>query len=263
MPIAAFDSRNKTSSVFDMDRFKLERNEKARIVLLDEAPYYAWTHFMKVGGPENRGGYYICPGSEDALRAEKYDPNRCPVCRASGPESERDAAIASARRQFVIHIARYRTSNTGLVIKPVSLALQVWRFGQDKFNRLFDLHGMHGDLRKKDITVSCKGGQYQNYEIDVFPQEPIFATDATVKAQWKELMAQRNPEIERMLGSRLDHGRLEALLGNAAPLLGESDFGVTAAESTLDDIVAEATAGEEFLAPPKEAGEVNLDELLR
>jgi len=163
-------------------------------------------------------------------------PQTCPACKAASPG--RDVAVSTPRRRFALHIARYRTNQAGQAITPLSLAMQIWVFSDDKFNKLVDRYAEHGDLRRRDLVITCTAEQYQTFDIDV-SVKMLAATDDASKAQYRECKSQMSNDIERLLATPTSYEALERLLGNATP-----DIMPDLDPSSMDELISEAaTAG--------------------
>ena len=232
MPELDFDSKNKTTSVFDIDQVRLTKDEKARIAILDEKAKMEFAHYIMEG---ERGRSYVCLGDYATVLENQTDPDRCPACRQAEPG--RDKAVSMPRRRFVVHVGRYRTNSKGVLVNPISMDLQAWVFGDDKYNKLIDRYEVHGDLRKHDLVLTCTTQQYQNYDIDVHP-DLTAAKDENVKEQYKALQGRRNADIDRLLGRKIPYERMEALVSEALPTMTEAEIQVQT-EAAIKDVMSD------------------------
>jgi hypothetical protein len=228
-----FNSKYKSASLFDIDQLRLQRDEKARILIIDEKVRMVLAHYIRSGESDDkgsqRGKYYACLGDYDRVMADTKDPSSCPACRVA--EAGRDVPVSLPRRRFVLNIARYRTNSKGAVSVPVSLAHELWIFGDDKFNKLVDRAEEHGDLRARDLIVTCVAQQYQNYDIDV-SAKVIAKQDKNAMEQYRDIKAKRPADVERLLATPFTYEQLEALVSDATPEIGMDD------ESTINDVSA-------------------------
>jgi hypothetical protein len=222
----------KSSSIFDMDQLRLEKDERARIAIIDEKAKMELVHWIN-GDP--RGRYYVCLGDYQTVQSQTSDPDRCPACSVAEPG--RDTVVSMPRRRFVLNVARYRTNSKGQVLNPLSLALQAWVFSDDKYNKLVDRHQEHGDLRRHDITLTCTAKQYQSYDIDVSPKL-LLQEEAGGLEQYKQLRKETNADVSRLLGTTLSYERLEALVSDSTPPMTEAEQAKETA-GIVEDVMAE------------------------
>lgn len=242
MPLMEFDPENKSTSVFDTEKLTMRKDEKARLVIMDEKPHGEVVHYVTTGSGDNeRSRYYVCLGDRGTIKSSSSDPERCPACKAADSGFD---TVRPAQRRFVINIGRYRTNAKGEATKPLSLALQVWMLNNDKFNKLVDRKvehkeapctQCHGDLRKHDFIVTCTAQQYQNMDIDISPAM-LLAKDKAAVIQYKELQEQRHPEIEKLLGEPISYEAMERVINGATPEIGEADVDA-AVGGAIEDIM--------------------------
>jgi len=222
MPDLKFDVKNKTASVFDIERLKLSKDEVARIVLIDDGVRMEISHYIKAG---EFGNYYLCLGEPSVIKESQIDPDRCPACKIAEPGQA--AIVGMPRRRFAMHIGRYQTNFRGQVMSKVpNLLLQVWVFGDDKYNKLTDRQESHGDLRLKDITLKCTGAQYQNFDFDILDSflSKEDAKENGLLEQYKDIQTQRSSELTRLLGQNLPFEKLQHLINGANPVITEEEI---------------------------------------
>ena len=199
----------KSHSIFDTENFKLKKDEKARIVILDEEFDVEFVHWV------DDFGYAICAGDYNLLMKEGADSQHCKFCANANP----DGAIKSARRKFVTLIVIYRTNSKGQVLTPITVDVNPWVFGDDKFNDLLGKKEAWGDLKDHDLMIECLGEQYQKMRIDVMP-EAVWKTDkdtaALVAASFKDAKAMYGKDLRMLLGRDIsDPDKLAEVIGNA------------------------------------------------
>lgn len=201
MPIAQFNRAN-TNKGPEIPRLKLEKDEKARIVILDEGPQYRWQHRLEkikflgqrpamVTRERQNGDTYevfetdwlgspACTGDPDVLAERGVDPDGCPVCAASRKYPD---AFGEPQRRFSMNVFKYGTKpGTTEVQTPFGGSLLVWSFTEKRFSVLVDIAEEFGDLRTTDLTLGpCTNKQYQNFDVHGSPKASWMATDDTKK----------------------------------------------------------------------------------
>lgn len=194
-----FDSSNKVKQFNDYPKLKFEaKGEKARVVVLDDAPEVAWVHTLrapvivngtpvmeKVTNKEGQIvgerpkmdfiGQHVCFGNDQILAEKFKDPANCPTC-AAGNESD---AVEPPRRRMAIHIVRYKTQPGSFKPQePFQAELLAWVFGEKVFDSLVSISEEHGDLRMKDLLLECSNKMFQNVEVQVGGSAAWLETDA-------------------------------------------------------------------------------------
>ena len=233
MPALPFDDSNKTKSVFDVDRLRFkETGDVARILILDETATAQIRHFIHAPSASYVGSYYACIGDFDKVRSAGRDSDACPACAAA--ENGRDVPVALARLNYMLNVAHYRTNSRGDVIMPLSLAHSVWPFGPGVFNKLVDRKREHGDLRKKDIKLTCTAVQYQQLDMDVSGRCEAFASDSG-KAQLREIIKDKCTvdDLETLIARSVSYEELEKAVN-------ESGVEISMPPSIDPDITAQA-----------------------
>jgi hypothetical protein len=201
MPIAQFNRAN-TNKGPEIPRLKLEKDEKARIVILDEGPQYRWQHRLEkikflgqrpamVTRERQNGDTYevfetdwigspACTGDPEVLAERGVDPDGCLMCAASRKYPD---AFGEPQRRFSMNVFRYSTKpGTSEVQTPYGGQLLVWSFTEKRFSVLVDIAEEFGDLRTTDLTLGpCTNKQYQNFDVHGSPKAAWMATDETKK----------------------------------------------------------------------------------
>lgn len=201
MPIAKFKRESLTSGP-EIPKLKLEKDEKARVVILDEGPQYRWYHTLekiallgqrpKMVTKERRNGdtYEVydtdyvgnpaCTGDVDVLEERGVDPDGCVICAASRKYPD---AIKEPRRRFAMNVFKYATKpGSSELMVPYGGQLLVWAFTEKRFGVLVDIAEEFGDLRTTDLVLGpCTNAQFQNFDIHGSPKAAWMATDETKK----------------------------------------------------------------------------------
>lgn len=161
----------------------LKKDDRARIMLFEFGepkpgePFGSWAEFIhnltvpaqvekrpdgsEVEVRERKWiGTYICLGDPDVVAAEGFDAAGCPCCaRAADDESFKPT------RRHITNIVRYFTKpGTFDLVEPWSLEVLPYRFNEQTFRKITEIHQRVGDLRRRDLLITCTNGRFQNYE---------------------------------------------------------------------------------------------------
>lgn len=179
----SFGSEFKTKSVYDFPKLSLEKNERARICVVDQAPEMEYVHTLRKIVTENGKpiittedffgkqkevpktdfvGQRICLGDPDVLAKSGTDPS-CPACKASLENS----AVDAPKRRYAVQVIRYKNKpGTFNVSKPFGVELLAWVISDSRFNQLIDIREEHGNLSKMDLTLGpCTNKTFQKFDI--------------------------------------------------------------------------------------------------
>lgn len=178
------------NSVFDFPKLKLDKDEKARVVIIDEEPECEFVHNLRKIVVDDYGkplmeekstrdgqkyskpktdfkGKFVCLGDPEVLFESGVDPDNCPACKAA---IENSSAIARPEPRFVLNILKYNLKKgTTTVNTPFQVELQAWEFGLGRMKALKGLADEHGDLRKIDLLLGPVEGplMYQKFPINI------------------------------------------------------------------------------------------------
>jgi hypothetical protein len=210
----SFESSNKKVSSNEYPRLSLEKGERARIVLIEDAPHMEWVNTLRApallpgGVPEyetirtrtgeerqvikyNFVGQHISIG-DPAVIAEKGYDEADPV-GAAGYRGEYN--LRPTERRFAMHVIRYKTKPGSFELQePYQPELLVWRFGEKIFSQLVDYASEWGDLKMRDLLLGpCESKQFQKFDINV-----------AAKAEWLETEERKQLTAEVYRNNRLD-----------------------------------------------------------
>ena len=241
-----FNESQKSNNVFDLENFKLDKDYKARIALIEQDIEVEYTHWV------DEFGYVICHGDYQTLLDTGSD-GKCRFCKAA----ENSKAIKPARRRFVTWLVSYRTNKAGMPIgPPISFEIIPWLFGDDKFNDLVNKKEQWGDLRLRDILVECLGKQYQKFRMDVLP-EALWLSNDTLKAQvvaeYKNILHKYGQDMRRLLGR--DVNKLEDIDKVINDAVGSATTVPQYANTDINSILNGAAQG---VTPPVNQGQPNI-----
>lgn len=185
MPLADFTPDNEIKVGPGFPRFKVVKDEKARICVLEKAPEYRYVHELRAPKVENGEAVMItkerrsgekyedysyeflnsaqCFGDDTVVKERGSDPKNCIMCAAAQEFPER---FNDPKRVLAIHIFKYAVNpGTHTVAHPFSGQVQVWRFNDNKFSTLVSFAQEHGDLRELDIMITTKNHAFQNFDM--------------------------------------------------------------------------------------------------
>lgn len=216
-----FETKNKTQAVADFPKFKLEKNQRARVAIL-ENPEFAYVHDLRApkivnGKVEYRTGerkdgtpFQVpqmewlsrsrCKGDEDTLGDLGIDPKNCSVCALA---KENSALTDSPKRRFAVHVVKYNTNpgDFNLNDAPYAVNILVWQFTDVIFNKLVDVASIVGSLQEHDLLVGpCTDPQFQKFDINY-----------DIKALWSSNPQYRETTLATLKANRASD--LMALIG--------------------------------------------------
>ena len=220
MPRLDFDDENRTASIYDADRLRFKENgERARILILDEAPTAIYRHYIASPSASYKGRYYACLGDYATVKQHGKDNVNCPACVVG--ERGQDKPVGNARQNLAVNIAHYRTNSQGVSVTPISVAHSVWFFGPGVFSKLVDRKREHGDLRKRDIVLTCTAVQYQQLDIDVSGRCEAIQTDSgkeQLRACVKTSLS--NDDLDTLLATNVGFDELQAAVDESGLEIG-------------------------------------------
>lgn len=272
-----YEDKHRRPSVFDMPRFTMKKDEKARIVLIEPQAEMDITHFVR------EYGYVVCLGDYEVVMETGEDAERCPFCRVATPGG--DAPVTQARRRFATHIIRYATDVKGNLRKPLAWDVLAWIFADDKFGTLVrraealkEVAGVKGDLRRRDLFITCEEEKFQKLDIQTANEALWLQDKETKNAVAASYKAEKAQDLHILLGREISEEQAAIILerkglagGGGAPsgvpATGDSldeIFGSTGGSASVETELMEALEGEEKEAESEEAApmEVDFDDLL-
>ena len=232
MPRIGFDPKHKRSSFFEYPKLKLEKNEKARVTIVESEPIAEFVHnlakiildegrpimktvtYGKDGDktkevPENEFiGKFLCLGDPEVLDTQESDPDNCPACKAY---QENSSAIGKPQRRIVFHILKYATKKGSFEIsQPFQAQVLAWEMPDTRFGTLVDIASEHGDLRKIDLCLGpCTKPAWQTY--DISPGATCVLADPDNRQRAAEILKENMAEdLTPLLGRKVTPGELQA-----------------------------------------------------
>jgi len=229
-------------SVFNFDRFQLNKDEIARIAILESKVVTEFAHYVQ---PDIHKGYYICLGDFNTLLTEGEEREKCPFCA----KASRGGDIGTATQYFCTLILQYITNSKGQALKPINGIVKYWKFNAKKFTALKQIKDEFGELKKYDLLVGpCSSESFQNYDIRPGKDSlwSINPEDAKRISDYYKEERMGTKELVRLIGKNVDYdiasGIVADLTGGSRTASSEDVYGVE--DVVGDDTVAESSSGE-------------------
>lgn len=232
-----FGEENKRKGFFDFPKLALEKNEKARVCVL-ETPDAEYVHTLRKiitenGKPVMRTdewktktgtktkevpdmdfvGKYICLGDAQTVKDKAADPDNCPACKAS---IEVPGAVEGAKRRFVLHVIKYETKKgTFNLQEPFQAKVLAWEFTENRFSTLVDIQMEHGNLPQVDLCLGpCENAGFQKYEI-IPGGSCQWGTTEERKSQTRQIVANgRSDDLSPLLGRRVSEAEIRGVVND-------------------------------------------------
>lgn len=218
MPRIPMEPENKSENPSDYPRLSLDRGERARVLLIEREPEFAFTHTLKMPslGPDGRPvmvqvtgrdgesreemdmefkGRHLCLGALDVVQTKGLDPDNCPECREA---FDGGGAIPVPERRFALNIVRYSCRPGTFEVNDVfQVSVLAWTFNDKVFGKLVDKKGEWGDLLLHDLLLGpCESKQYQKFDIEV-AREAAWLSDAVKGENGQMQLGQRGQLVQQ------------------------------------------------------------------
>jgi hypothetical protein len=221
--VVDFDEANvvkKSGGDYDFPKFKLtNKGDKARITL-PESPTYEYVHtlnhpVLEDGVPvmqtkqTRRGEDYqvnkmafvsrpVCTGDEGILEEKGLDEANCPVCAYAAENPDR---MKAPERRYAMHVIQYNTKKNGDLITPFGVQVKVWAFTDRYFNKIVELRKEWGDLKQRDLVLTCDNPDFAGYDIAI-GAEAAYLADPKKTELVKETFVEDNktPDLSIFCG---------------------------------------------------------------
>lgn len=217
-----FDPTNVRQDESKFPKLKLEKDEVARILCIEEVPWSQWVHTLRApkivnGGPQTvvkerkNGEKYedyemdfigrpICLGDEGILADHGVDPKNCPACElaVSGDLADRP------QRRFAMHVLKYATKpGTTDLLPQFNLQLLVWAFTDKTFDKLTTFTQEWGSLLQHDLLLGpCTNPTFQQFDINI-----------AGKAEWLGNEDRKQLAVEMFKQNKISDEALAAFCG--------------------------------------------------
>ena len=182
-----WDDKSITGSMSKL--FKLKDGQVARISVLSKDAFMVYDHYSSKARRHGR-----------CIRSV----GMCPGCGVLGEPRER----------FAAKILIYETNLAGELTKPLRFQLSTWVFSADKFVELRNIRKQWGDLRARDLMVTCpKGGEKFQKMSFVPTPKCIWRAHGKVTKKVLEMVKSDKTDLESILGKVLPAEELSKRLG--------------------------------------------------
>lgn len=230
MPRTRFSSENRPADTTRFPRLKLEKDEKKRVVVIENEPFFEYTHRLEMPQIDERGQAVmtekkrqdgstypvnamdfvsspLCLGKIEVLEEKGVDEDTCPACKVARQSNE----VKPPTPRYASHVLVYGTKPGSFeIVEPFTVTCIVWLYSARRFNTLIDIREEHEleVLSSRDLLLGpCVNKEYQNFEIRVGG-----------KAEWagsKDRMAIAKQALE---SNRLSEEQITEMLGKKVEL---------------------------------------------
>ena len=223
----------------------LKKGEVARLIPIEMGPakegeaFGPWSEFVhSLGIPEVKQtlpgggetilreyvfkGNYIALGDDETYLAGGVAPDVDPIDELLVPVLDK----TRARRYHVMNVLEYSVDRrTGQPTNPPAVSCKVWRFSEYVWQTIVKLHEEWGDLRTRDLILTCTNAQFQNYDISV-ASEALWLSDkyngkdgspSPIGFDLRRVVADTyrenklpDEELAKVLGNRVSYEELKA-----------------------------------------------------
>lgn len=225
MPSIQFIPDNIKETGNDFPRLKLDAQESARIVVVQQEPTFVYRHVLRAPeiGTDGKAVWHKVERKGEQVDAIKLgfvanhqclgdyntiadgrgiDPDNCPMCE----RSVKTSVIGAPERRFAAHVAKYATkAGTFDIIKPFNAQIQLWIFTETIFTKLVGFQKEFGSLLQHDLKLGpCTNKDFQKFDINVAFDAEWLKT-AKSKEFIKEAVEENVcPDLEETIARRKD-----------------------------------------------------------
>lgn len=234
MPKIAFKPENRVAKTnYDYPKLKLKKDERAKIVLLEE-PTVEYVHTLRKprivdGAPvmftdKRKDGTEfenyvmdfvsrpISLGDFTTLEKDGLDVKNCPISRFAKDHPD---WVQKPQRRYAMHVIRYRTKAGSFTIqKPFAPETLVWSFTDKVFNQIIDFQEQWADaggLQAHDLNLGpCTIEKFQQFDINVDPKAAYLDNgDAAKELTLETFKEGQIPDLAIACGSRKEERWIE------------------------------------------------------
>lgn len=162
------------------DKLTVRMNETMRINILDEQPELIHIHYI--------GRQYQCPVTD------------CFFCE-SGIER---------RERLVVNTLVYAQDN-GVLKQPFDGTIIPWSFGIDK-HLVLQAFAAQGDLRTRDIMVTCFEEKYQKFVMTLAEGHAIWLQDAALKTKVMDMYSRLPADLAGRMAIKINRADMATVM---------------------------------------------------
>jgi hypothetical protein len=220
------------NSIYDFPKLKLDKDERARIVIIDSEPECEYVHSLRKVVTDEQGqplmeeksrqngstyevpqtefkGKFLCLGDPEVLLDKNIDPDNCPACKAA---TENSSAVARPEPRFVLNVLKYKLKKGGTTVNtPFQVELLAWEFSLGRMKTLKDIAEEHGDLNKVDLLLGPVEGPlvFQKFPIAVGSKCEAWSTESNKETSLSVVKNNRESDLTPILGRRVTFAELQ------------------------------------------------------
>lgn len=275
MSITDLTSINTERNRPTFDRFSIEKNSKARILLPSTRIASFYVHVFHSDEPEMRtndygrqvpkwdvssfAGTYICAGDPTTIaRNPRYgDPANCPACAAMN-DPEKANLIEFPKQTFAMNIIEYTTRPGTYDLRNKNVEVKVWKHADmnklqpiklaasqlDDITKVdFLIESDNTEWKKLNINYSLGGAEYTKDEVlgsavrEIITNE-LYDEDTLTLACGKKLSSDEMAAEVNTLYGQFNSQSASAGTSND-DLHGLADLGGNTSGSTMDEVPAD------------------------
>lgn len=207
-------------SVFDVDQFKMETNDKARITLLENGGVHKWVHNIKPADGNGYGSYYKCL-AVDEKASTGGDKDSCLACRYA--EQGQNVPISEVRIRGVLQIAQYVTDKKAMIQDPNYTAMQykLYVVNRQKIMDIMTQRREHDvdNLVGYDILAECVNAQFHNHKLSLLPKARSYENSEMSKQRFESLRSTLRNDTDKLICRTVNEEQMEKVVLDAIPAL--------------------------------------------
>jgi len=221
------------NSVYDFPKLKLDKDEKARIVIIDPEPECEYVHSLRKVLTDEQGqplmeeksrqngstyqvpqtefkGKFLCHGEPDTLFDKGIDPDNCPACKLA---TENSSAIARPEPRFVLNVLKYGLKKgTTMPGTPFQVELFAWEFSLGRMKALKDIAEEHGNLNNVDLLLGPVEGPlvFQKFTINAAKTCEAWKSESNKQTALSVIENNREADLTPILGRKVSFSDLQS-----------------------------------------------------
>lgn len=184
------------------DRAKFKKDMVARVCVLDQEVAMQYIHYREALRYVTCTGYALVdemdPSTPGKIIKVWRKTNPCYWCEtAERPDREPE-------ERFAAHLLIYGTDQDGMPLNPLTFTIKWWAFSKDKFQSLRMYRKNFGDVRTRDILVTCTNEQYQHTTLTP-ANEAWWLMDERFKQMVAERYRTSKFDLEKMISTLIPY----------------------------------------------------------